>query len=332
MDWKNLKSKHEALDKLRPFPAALIRNLDEWFRVELAYTSNAIEGNTLTRRETAIIIEKGLTIGGKSLTEHLEASNHSKAFDFIHELVAKKSRKMKEEDILRIHEIVLSRIDDRNAGRYRDVPVRISGSSVVLPNFRKIPDLMKDFVGNLNASNSHAAELASEAHYQLVTIQPFVDGNGRTARLLMNLILMMHGYPPAIIKPQNRFAYISALETAQLGGSKDPHEKMIFQAVDKSLDLYLRAVQGQEAEESDEKAISKRLKIGQLAKAVGVTVPTIRFWTSEGLLDVADTTESGYQLFDESMIERCRKIQRMKKKRMTIAEIKNELMKSNEKI
>lgn len=322
MKWNDLNLKKSALDALRPFPPALIRNLDEWFRVELTYTSNAIEGNTLSRRETAIVIEKGLTVGGKSLKEHLEATNHAKALDFIHRLVPKKPSKLSEKDILCIHEIVLTGIDDLNAGTYRSVPVRISGSAVVMPNYRKVPQLMEDFTEWLTSSSKlHAAALACEAHYQLVTIHPFVDGNGRTARLLMNLILMMYGYPPAIIRPRDRLAYISALESAQLGGSKEPFEKLIYRAVERSLDLYLKAVRGEDDDDLLD-VVPHLLRIGALAKAVGETVSTIRFWTKEGLLDVADETESGYQLFDQTMIQRCQDIQKLKESRRTIAEIK----------
>ena len=328
MKWTDLNSKKSALDALRPFPLALTRNLDDWFKVELTFTSNAIEGNTLTRRETAIVIEKGLTVGGKTLKEHLEATNHARALDFIHDLIPKKPRQLSESDILRIHEIVLTGIDDINAGTYRDVPVRISGSQVVLPNFRKVPVLMRDFITWLaSKKNLHPAALASDAHYQLVTIHPFIDGNGRTARLLMNLVLMMHGFPPAIIRPRDRLAYLTALETAQLGGSKESYDRLIYKSVDRSLDLYLKAVRGEATDdESDDipaNTITRpRLKIGQLAKAVGETVPTIRFWTKEGLLEVSDVTDSGYQLFDQRMINQCKKIQELKKKRLTLVEIK----------
>lgn len=327
MNWKGLNPKKSSLDALRPFPSALIRNLEEWFRVELIYTSNAIEGNTLTRRETAIVIEKGLTVGGKTLKEHLEATNHAKALDFIRELIPKKPRQLTEQDILRMHEIILTGIDDLNAGRYRAIAVRISGSSVVMPNFRKVPALMELFTSWMREPTKlHPAALASEAHYQLVTIHPFVDGNGRTARLLMNLILMMHGYPPAIIRPRDRLAYIGALESAQLGGSKEPFERIIYRAVERSLDLYLKAVRGEDADEDEGIEVEPRLlKIGVLAKAVGKTVPTLRFWTREGLLEVAATTESGYQLFDETMIERCQKIQELKTLRLTLGEIKQKI-------
>ena len=240
MDLKRLTQKKQKLDSYRPFPDAVERNLEDWFRIELTYTSNAIEGNTLTRQETALGVEKCLTEGGKSLKEQLEATNHAKALDWIKDLVRLKYTTITEKDILGIPAIILKGIDDKNAGFYRRIPVRIAGSSVVLPNPLKVPELMKEFVKWLQEEKSlHPVELAAEAHYRLVTIHPFIDGNGRTARLLMNFILTIHGYIPAIIQKDERLAYINSLEKAQLGGSKDDYFEIIVKAVDRSLDIYL---------------------------------------------------------------------------------------------
>ncbi|NBV06771.1 MAG: Fic family protein [Proteobacteria bacterium] len=326
INYKKLTEKKKILDKQRPFDAALVKNLEEWFRIELTYTSNAIEGNTLSRAETALVVEKGLTIGGKSITEHLEATNHDAALDFVKEQIKRKPSDLRERDILKIHEIILDRIDKENAGIYRRVPVRISGSAIVLPNPRKVQTLMDDFISWIeNETKMHAVELAAEAHYRFVTIHPFIDGNGRTARLLMNMILMMHGYPPAIIRKNDRLAYIKSLEKPQLingeGDSKNDYFKLIGTAVDRSLDIYLKAIEGKEAEPESEKL----LKIGELAKATNQTVPTIRHWTKEGLLQIAEVKESGYQMFAEEMIERVKEIQEMKGKRMKLDEIKNNL-------
>lgn len=323
MDYKKLTEKKKILDKHRPFDAALVKNLEEWFRIELTYTSNAIEGNTLSRAETALVVEKGLTIGGKSITEHLEATNTAHALDFVKTQIKRKPSEIKEKDILKIHEIILSRINKEDAGLYRRVPVRISGSGVVLPNPKKVQDLMDEFFLWLKKETKlHAVELAAEAHYRLVTIHPFIDGNGRTARLLMNMILMMKGFPPAIIRKNDRLAYIKSLEKPQLvngeGDSKNDYFKLIAAAVDRSLNIYLKAIEGEtEAPENE-----KLLKIGELAKATNQTVPTIRHWTKEDLLQVAEVTESGYQMYLEGMIERVKKIEEMKKKRMTLYEIK----------
>ncbi len=326
MDYKKLTEKKKILDKHRPFDAALVKNLEEWFRIELTYTSNAIEGNTLTRAETAMVVEKGLTIGGKSIVEHLEAANTAAALDFVKEQIKRKPSELKEKDVLKIHEIILSGISKEDAGLYRRVPMRISGSAVVLPNPKKVQDLMDDFFSWLKKETKlHAIELATEAHYRLVTIHPFIDGNGRTARLLMNMILMMKGFPPAIIRKNDRLAYIKSLEKPQLvngeGDSKNDYFKLIAAAVDRSLDIYLKAIEGKESEPESEKL----LKIGELAKATNQTVPTIRHWTKEGLLQVAEVTESGYQMYSEEMVEIIKKIEEMKERRLTLTEIKESL-------
>jgi Fic family protein len=318
-----LTDKKKSLDGFRPLPDALVHNLDDWFRVELTYTSNAIEGNTLTRRETALVVEKGLTVGGKSLTEHLEATNHARALDWVKEQVKRKPTSLTEKDILHIHDVILKGIDDANAGHYRSVPVRISGSAVVLPNPRKVPDLMQDFAEWLSRDQAlHTVELAAEAHYRLVTIHPFVDGNGRSARLLMNMILLMSGYPAAIIRKRDRLAYIGSLEKAQLGGSKNDYFKIIAKAVDRSLDIYLKAAAGEDAEPADSDQL---LKIGELAKQVGESNATIRHWTKEGLLQVADVTEAGYQLYAPEMTLRIKQIHSLKEQRFTLQEIKEKL-------
>ena len=321
MNYEIYTEKKAQLDLFRPLPITLIRNLEDWFRIELTYTSNAIEGNTLTRRETALVVEKGLTVGGRSLIEHLETVNHADAFNWVQDQVTRKPGSLTQKDILQIHGMILKGIDDDQAGRYRSVAVRISGSTVVLPNPLKVSDLMTDFAKWMRkAANIHPIELAAEAHYRLVSIHPFVDGNGRTARLLMNMILLMSGYPPAIIAKHDRLAYIASLEKAQRGGAKDDYRKIIAKAVGRSLDIYLKAAQGDSA---DVKYDTKLLKIGELAGQVRESNSTIRYWTKQGLLEVAEITETGYQLYDADMVERIKEIHAMKKRRLTLREIKH---------
>ena len=326
MNFNPLTAKKEQIDQFRPLPPELVQNLEEWFLIELTYTSNAIEGNTLTRKETAAVVEKGLTIGGKSLTEHLEATNHAKALADIMALAQSKTSDLTENSILTIHNTILRGIDDNNAGHYRSIPVRISGSPVILPNPKRVPDHMKDFISEITTiKNLHPVKLAAKAHYQLVTIHPFVDGNGRTARLLMNLILLQHGYPPALIRKRDRIKYISSLEKAQLGGSMDDYYKVIFDATNRSLDIYLNAVTGKDEKQPSKTTSSSLLRIGQLAKQTGESNATIRYWTKEGLLHVTDTTTSGYQLYDTSMIKRIKKIRKLQSQRYTLKEIKEKL-------
>jgi Fic family protein len=322
MDYAKLIEKKQRIDKFRPLPPVLVKNLDDWFRIELTYNSNAIEGNTLTRNETAVIVEKGITVGGRSLKEHLEAINHIKALEWIKALSVKSPRDITERDILDLQCIILKGIDDNNAGRYRNVRVRISGSVIVLPGPQKVPDLMAGFIKWLSIEDKmHPVALAGEAHYRLVSIHPFIDGNGRTARLLMNLILMMSGYPPALIRKEDRLAYINALEKAQLGGSLEDYNKIIIKAVDRSLDIYQKAL-----EDKKEKSLpvtEKYLRIGELAVRVQETNSTIRHWTKEGLIDIADKTISGYQLYSVETVKRIKRIKELKAQRYTLSEIKN---------
>lgn len=322
----NLISKKKArLDQLRPLRPELVRNLEEWFQVELTYTSNALEGNTLSRRETAVVVEKGLTVGGKTLVEHLEATNHAKALQKLLHLSQKPTAQLYEIDLLELHEIVLRGIDDANAGHYRTIPVPISGSSVIFPNSVKVPDLVGKLIQWITSNvELHPVELAAEAHYQFLTIHPFSDGNGRTARLLINLILMQNGYPPAIIQTRDRLKYIGSLEKAQLGGSREDYNKVIFAAVARSLNIYLKAASGQAVGDEPVKE-PDLLRIGQLAQRTGESNATLRYWTKEGLLLVADTTSSGYQLYHPDMVQRARKVREFQGQRLRLAEIKNRL-------
>jgi len=317
-----LSQKKERLDALQPLPLDLIKNLGEWYKVELTYTSNAIEGNTLSRRETALVVDKGLTIQGKSLVEHLEAVNHAEAVDYITELSTHtKPVDITQDTILDIHRRILGKIDDAHAGRYRNVPVRVTGSETIFPNHLRVEELMAEFIQELHkrAETEHPCLVAAFAHYRLVGIHPFVDGNGRTARLLMNLILEQCGYPPAIIRKEDRLKYIDALEEGRKSGTHDDFDRIVYAAVDRSLDIYLG---------DDKKQITadqKLLKIGDLARQSNEGVVTIRHWTDEGLLQLADRSTGGYRLYEPSMVERAKKIRELREQRLTLAEIKDKL-------
>lgn len=319
-----LEKKKQQLDGYKPFSVDLAANLHEWFKIELTYTSNAIEGNTLSRAETALVVEKGLTVEGKTLQEHLEAVNHAKAFEWIMEKINTTKKDITENVILNLHQLILQKIDDTNAGRYRTVPVRIAGSTVIMPNALKVPKMMEEFILWLHNSNINPLALAIDAHLKFVSIHPFVDGNGRTARLLMNLLLLQAGYPPAIIRKEDRQQYIVSIEKAQLGGSLADYHTLMYEAVNRSLDIYLNALEEKEQTQILEK--KPLLKIGELAKLTKETVPTIRHWTKSGLLDVIKYTPGGYQLYDQEAVIKVAKIRQLQEsKRLTLAEIKKEL-------
>ncbi|MBI3762060.1 MAG: Fic family protein, partial [Chloroflexi bacterium] len=212
-----------------------------YFDVEWTYHSNAIEGSTLTLRETEVILHDGLTVGGKTLREHLDAVNHKHAIDFV-EALAREAEPFTEHNLRQIHALVLKGVDDEEAGRYRRGNVRISGSEFSPPDPVAVPGRMRDFAIWLNgeAKSLSAVERAALAHFRLVDIHPFADGNGRTARLLMNLILIQQGYPPAIVRREERLAYYAALDDAH-GGNTEPFLLMMAEAVVRSLDIFLAA-------------------------------------------------------------------------------------------
>lgn len=268
--------------------------LDKWLTTELAYTSNAIEGNTLTRKETEMAIEEKITSGAKPINDYLEAINHAKAFEFI-KTSAKNNIKIDENYILQIHKIILSGIDDTNAGFYRSVRVRISGSQTILPNPLKVPDLMKDFSEWLVKKDNDMLMKAIEAHYRLVTIHPFIDGNGRTARLLLNSMLLENGYVPIIIRTIDRRRYLSALETYQTKENSEPYYKFMLSAMNRSLKMMidLLDVDKQEPDKS-------LLTISKFAKLCNVPVSSLRYWMQIGKIRPVAFTSSGYALFEES--------------------------------
>ena len=211
------------LDSHRPFPDHVVKQLRDYYRIGLTYSSNAIEGNTLTEPETKVIIEDGLTIGGKSLREHSEAIGHAKAYDHIYSLLNKPisvvDSTLREEDILFLHKIFFQQIDPENAGRYRQRNVIITGTDYLPPDYHEIPALMKKHVGNLNrdTQDKHPLEQASDLHAEFEAIHPFTDGNGRIGRLLLNILAMKNGYCPVIIPPIRRAEYITAMQKANKG-------------------------------------------------------------------------------------------------------------------
>ena len=215
------------------------------FELEYTYESNRIEGNTLTLQETALVVEKGLTIGSKSLQEHLEAINHTYALEYIKELVKEKTP-LTETTLLNIHKLILQGIDNNDAGKYRNVQVLISGAKHIPPQPYLVPKQMEDFFiwYNEHKENLHPVLLSAELHERLVTIHPFIDGNGRTSRLLMNLVLLQHGYPIAILKgdAQSRLQYYAALETAQTNNNKQPFFELVSNTVKNTLERILKVV------------------------------------------------------------------------------------------
>ncbi|MEK7110160.1 MAG: Fic family protein [Patescibacteria group bacterium] len=243
---KHLKArvddKLKLLQGLRPLPPISVAKLREQFAIEMTYNSNAIEGNRLTLKETFLVIQEGLTIKGKSLKDHLEAKDHYEALNYLYDFIEKDKRSTISEVFIRsIQSLIVRETEKQEAGKYRSGNVIITGSNHTPPDSSEIPSLMEGLVKWIknNEKKLHHIELAAIIHHKLVFIHPFFDGNGRTARLVMNLILMQKGYPIAMILKNDRKRYYDALDKA------DKSEYLSFinfvaQSVERSLNIYLR--------------------------------------------------------------------------------------------
>lgn len=241
---EDIAAKKAEFDRLRRAKAA--DALDSWEHthdIELTYTSNAIEGNTLSPIETTLVIENGITIGGKPLKDHLEAIDHFEAIAYVRDL-ARQATPIGELDIRNLHSLVVRRSLPENAGRYTDAAryVLTDSGRHYFPTPAEVPALMGDFAAWLKTAPV-TPETAFRAHRDFVTIHPFTDGNGRTGRLLMNLFLMRGGYPPIAIRPEDRPTYIRALQTAQAGGGNDAFDRLMYERLDATLGDYLSALQ-----------------------------------------------------------------------------------------
>ncbi len=214
---KEIDTFQKEINSFRPLSDNILKQLKEYYKIGLTYTSNALEGNSLTETETKIVLEDGITIGGKPVRDFYEAMGHAQAYDLIYE-IAKNKKSFNEEDIKQLHKLFYYRIDEKNAGAYRKEKVIITGSKYACPNPSEIPNLMKKLIKNLSREKGklHPVEFAAQAHKEFVFIHPFVDGNGRVARLLMNLALLQADFVIAIIPPVLRVEYIQALENARV--------------------------------------------------------------------------------------------------------------------
>ncbi|MGZ3900473.1 MAG: Fic family protein [Bacteroidia bacterium] len=233
------------IDALKPLNVLQLKKLNDYFFTQYTYDSNKIEGNTLSLQETSMVIKEGLTIGGKSLKEHLEVIGHNDAVSFINE-IAMKEETLSERTIKDLHYLILKNIETQNAGTYRNVEVRISGSKHEPPAFFDVPPKMQSLINyfQLHSKNLHPVVLAADMHQILVGIHPFIDGNGRTSRLLMNLILLQNGYYIANIKGslQSRLSYYKSLEAAHVNGNLSPFRLLVAKAVKESLSEFYKLI------------------------------------------------------------------------------------------
>lgn len=236
-----IAAKKARLDSARPLPLHTVASLRDKLNLEWTYHSNAIEGNTLTLRETKVVLE-GITVGGKSLREHFEATNHRDAIVYVEELITQQEA-LSEWQVKNIHSLVLKGIDNEEAGRYRRENVVISGASTTPPDFLHLGEEMQQLIAwHQQADQLHPIARAAELHTRFVKIHPFIDGNGRTGRLLLNFDLMKLGYPPAVIRKEDRLAYYDALDAACVSGNYDAITYLVADAVERSIETYLSLI------------------------------------------------------------------------------------------
>ena len=239
----SIAAQKNRLDELRPLSQKALANLEHYYDIELTYTSNAIEGNTLSPVETTLVIEQGITVGGKPLKDHLEALDHYDAIRYVREL-ARQEAPLTESDVRNLHKLVMQRSAPNIAGQYADLPryVRTETGRHSFPSPTEVPALMGDFVAWI-ATAPNTPDTAFAAHRRLVDIHPFNDGNGRTARLLMNLVLIRGGYPPVAVRPEDRLDYIRSLQQEQAGQSAESFNALLYRRLDATLGEYLSALQ-----------------------------------------------------------------------------------------
>jgi Fic family protein len=240
--FERLYEKKQQLQSSRPLPNIALNKIRESLSIEWTYNSNSIEGNTMSLRETQMVLQEGITIKGKSLREHFETHNHDKAIDYLYSII-NENYTLRSIDILSLHGLVLRSIEDDFAGRIRNGGVRITGANFTPPNANKVPDLVDELIDfvNTNPLNLNDIELATVFHHKLVWIHPFFDGNGRTVRLAMNLLLMRCGFPPAIILKNDRKKYYEALNQAN-NGNYQKLTLLMCQSLERTLNIYINSL------------------------------------------------------------------------------------------
>jgi len=269
---EKIKKKKQKLDSVRPLSKDTVKRIIEDIRLRHTYHSDAIEGNSLTLQETKLVIEEGITIGGKPLKDHIEAKNDAEAFDLMIKLVNSK-KKISQEIIQQIHGFVMKGILT-NPGQYRAENVRITGAKISPPGYPKIVKLMDDYIKNIEKLKLHTIKKASFIHHEFVRIHPFIDGNGRVARLITNFYLMKNGYPPIIIQKEDRKKYYKTLNNADQGKLSD-FAMFIARAVNESLQYYLSSFIDEE----------KLLTLSELSKKSDYSQEYLSLRSRQGKLD-----------------------------------------------
>ena len=290
----------------------------------MAYVGGYFDGSSLTCKETAEILYEDKTVEKHSLTEHIRVLNSAKVFEMISELAKKVNHQIDDSDVKNIHRIVVRNLDDNNGGMYRGFVINFQKGNHELPDSVRVQRMMNDFgMWLFSARTLHPAAIAAEAHLKLMSIQPFGQGNACVARFLMNLLLMRHGYPPALFSRREKAEYWETLEKAIYNNDREGYDKLVCRAVNRALELHLNATDQKEVEVFDQEPYF--LRIGQLAKESGERVSTIRYWTNMGLLETAGKTSADYTLYSSDILPRIKQLKDLKEQRYTLEEIRQKL-------
>ena len=279
---KRLTQKLEALNALRPLPPSAVQKLQKQFEIEMTYNSNAIEGNCLTLKETFLVLSEGITVRNKPLKDHLEARDHYEALEYMADLVAHDKKHTFSQQLVRtLHGLVVKDTVREEAGKYRTTEVRITGSSHRPPLALDVPHKMQDLIQRYaHQPKTHPVEQAALLHHEFVHIHPFVDGNGRTGRLIMNVLLMQHGYPLAVILKNDRAKYYRALSQSDRG-DKTALVRLVAQCVERSLDIYLKTLTPQQKGSKP----SKDMTLSQIAQKTKYSAKYLNLLVRQGRLE-----------------------------------------------
>ncbi|MCQ2965754.1 MAG: MerR family transcriptional regulator [Alphaproteobacteria bacterium] len=322
--YEDLTAKKNEIDKYRPFPDDLKEKIKRIVLLETISSGNCFEGGSLTPKEIESILFKDEVVPEHTLTEHIQAINIAKAVEFVYELAQKKNRPSDENDVKNIHRVLVQGLDDRNAGMYRGKRIKFPFSDKDLPDNIRIHKLMDDFgMWLYTARTLHPVSMAAEAHLKFQMIQPFAESNGDVARMILNLVLMKYDYPPVLFSRREVKEYWSNLQKAIFDQNREDYDKMIHRVVNRTMDYYLKILTTKSID-----IISSDpyfLKIGQLAKECGERVSTIRYWTNMGLIEPVKKTSSDYMIFSSDILKKIEKIKNLKKQRLTLDEIKQQL-------
>lgn len=293
---KRIDDKLALLNSFCPLPVSAVKKLKEQFEMEMTYNSNAIEGNSLTLKETYLVINEGITIKGKPLKDHLEAKSHHEALDYLYSLVESgKNNTVSERFIRLLNQIVMRDIDREWAGKYRNSAVIIGSADHKPPEALEIPSRMRNLINWVgdNKKKIHPVELAGILHHKLVYIHPFFDGNGRTSRLAMNIILMQSGFPLVIVMKNDRKRYYQSLSLADKGDYV-PLVNFIARAAERTLDIYLKILA------PDKKNKEKFISLAELAKGAKFTEKYLNLLARSGKME-AHKEERDWLLSKEAL-------------------------------